>query len=392
MRASSFLGKLWLAHGQHTITMGQGTYNAPCMKPAKRDTKQVQMELDQVIREIPKPNEAARREAHARWARVAKPLGSLGELERMVERIAAAQGSADVAVEPRCVAVLCADNGVVAEGVTQTGPEVTAKVAEQLARGTSSACVMAKAAHADVRAYDLGMLREVAGVTPRKVARGTRSIAQGPAMGTDDALACIMAGVDIARELAHAGYRVIATGEMGIGNTTTASAVTCALLGMVPELAVGKGAGLDDAGLARKVEAVRRAIAVNRADASDPVEVLAKLGGFDIAGMTGVFLGGALERVPVVVDGFISSVAALVACRIAPASRAFMLASHRSGEPAAAAVMEELGLSPVIDAGMRLGEGTGAVCLLPLLDMACALYRNGMTFDEYNMDAYREMP
>ena len=372
--------------------MGQGTYNAPCMKPAERDARQAQMELDQVIREIPKPDEVARREAHARWARVAKPLGSLGELERMVERIAAAQGSADVAVEPRCVAVLCADNGVVAEGVTQTGPEVTAKVAEQLARGTSSVCVMAKAAHADVRAYDLGMLREVAEVPPRKVARGTRSIAQGPAMGTGDALACIMAGVEIARELARAGYRVIATGEMGIGNTTTASAVTCALLGMAPELAVGKGAGLDDAGLARKVEAVRRALEVNRADASDPIEVLAKLGGFDIAGMTGVFLGGALERVPVVVDGFISSVAALTACRIAPASRAFMLASHRSGEPAAAAVMEELGLSPVIDAGMRLGEGTGAVCLLPLLDMACALYRNGMTFDQYNMGAYREMP
>ncbi len=350
------------------------------------------MELDQVIKSIARPDEEARRRAHARWANVAKPLGSLGELERAIEQVAAIQGSADVSLGPRCVAVLCADNGVVAEGVTQTGPEVTAKVAEQLARGTSSVCVMAKAAHTDVRAYDLGMLREVAGVPAHKVARGTRSIAQGPAMGRDDALACIMAGVDIARELAGAGYRVMATGEMGIGNTTTASAVTCALLGMAPEQAVGRGAGLGSDGLTRKVEVVRRALEVNAADAADPIDVLAKLGGFDIAGMVGLFLGGALERMSVVVDGFISSVAALLASRIAPLAREYMLASHRSGEPAAAAVMEELGLSPVIDAGMRLGEGTGAACLLPLLDMASSLYRNGMTFDAYNMDSYKEMP
>ena len=350
------------------------------------------MELDQVVRGISRPSEEARRRAHARWANVAKPLGSLGELECAIEQVAAIQGSADVVLGPRCVAVLCADNGVVAEGVTQTGSEVTARVAGQLARGTSSVCVMAKAARADVRAYDLGMLNEVAGVPARKVARGTRSIAQGPAMGKDDALACIAAGVEIAHELAGAGYRIMATGEMGIGNTTTASAVTCALLGMAPELAVGMGAGLSNEGLARKVEVVRRALEVNAPDADDPVDVLAKLGGFDIAGMAGLFLGGALEHMPVVVDGFISSVAALLASRIAPLTREYMLASHRSGEPAAAAVVEELGLSPIIDAGMRLGEGTGAVCLLPLLDMAGALYRDGMTFDAYGMDAYKELP
>ncbi len=350
------------------------------------------MNLTQVIDSITAPDEDAGRKAHARWANVAKPLGSLGQLEAMVERIAAIQGSAQVALEPRCVAVLCADNGVVAEGVTQTGPDVTAKVAAQLARGTSSVCVMAHAARADARPFDLGMLCEVPGVPTRKVARGTNSIARGPAMSPDDARACIMAGVGIAQELAGAGYRVIATGEMGIGNTTTASAVTCALLGMPAEAAVGRGAGLDDEGLARKVAAVRQALEVNRPDPDDPVDVLAKLGGFDIAGMVGLYLGCALEHVPVVVDGFISAVAALLACRLAPLARAYMLASHRSAEPAAAAVMEELGLTGVLDAGMRLGEGTGAVCLFPLLDMACALYRDGLTFDGYGMDAYQEMP
>lgn len=350
------------------------------------------MELSQVIDRITAPDADAAQKAHARWARVAKPLGSLGELERMTERIAGMQGSAEVATGPRCVAVLCADNGVVAEGVTQTGPEVTATVAAQLARGTSSVCTMAKAAHAKVLPFDLGMLCEVEGVPARKVARGTRSIAQGPAMSRGDALACVMAGVGIAHDLAGAGYRVIATGEMGIGNTTTASAVTCALLGMAPEAAVGRGAGLDDEGLARKVAAVRRALEVNQADPNDPLDVLAKLGGFDIAGLAGLYLGGAAEHVPVVIDGFISAVAALVACRIAPLARGYMLASHRSAEPAAAAVMSELGLPGVIDAGMRLGEGTGAVCLFPLLDMACALYRDGLTFDAYGMDAYREMP
>ncbi len=350
------------------------------------------MELSQVIDTIAAPDEDARLAAHARWANVAKPLGSLGELERMVEHIAAIQGSADVAVEPRCVAVLCADNGVVAEGVTQTGPEVTAKVAAQLAQGTSSVCTMAKAARAVVRPFDLGMLCEVDGVPARKVARGTCSIVQGPAMSRAQALACIGEGVDIARELAGSGYRMIATGEMGIGNTTTASAVTCALLGLDPEQAVGRGAGLSDEGLARKVAVVRRALEVNRPDPDDPVDVLTKLGGFDIAGMAGLYLGCALEHVPVVVDGFISAVAALAACRLAPLAREYMLASHRSAEPAAAAVMEALGLAGVIDAGMRLGEGTGAVCLFPLLDMACALYRDGLTFEGYGMDAYEEMP
>lgn len=349
------------------------------------------MELDHIINPITGLDEGAMQEAHGRWARVAKPLGSLGALEKAVEHIAGIQGSAEIALAPRCVAVMCADNGVVAEGVTQTGAEVTAKVAAQLAHHSSSVCVMARVAHTEVRPFDMGMLHEVPGVPVRNATRGTCSIAQGPAMSRAEAVAAVEAGADIAYDLADEGFRLVATGEMGIGNTTTSAALTCALVGMTPEAAVGRGAGLDDAGLARKVAVVRRALEVNAPDADDPLDMLAKLGGFDIAGLVGLYLGCAAQRMPVVIDGFISSVAALLACRIAPASRSFMLASHRSAEPAAAAVMRELGLSPIIDAGMRLGEGTGAVCLFPLLDMACALYRDGMTFDEYHMDAYQEL-
>jgi nicotinate-nucleotide--dimethylbenzimidazole phosphoribosyltransferase len=348
------------------------------------------MGLEDILRDVKPFDEAARRAAHEHWAGVAKPLGSLGELELLVEKVAGIQGTPEVDVGRRCVAVLCADNGVVAQGVTQTTPDVTATVARQLAQGTSSVCTMARAANADVRAYDLGMLCEVDGVPARKVARGTADMTQGPAMSRADALACIEAGAKIAAELAGQGYRVLATGEMGIGNTTTSAAVTCALLGMPAEEAVGRGAGLDDAGLARKVRAVRRALEANRPDADDPVNVLACVGGFDIAGLVGLYLGGAARRVPVVVDGLISSVAALAACRIDGRVRDFMLASHVSSEPAAKAVMGELGLSPVIHAGMHLGEGTGAVCLFPLLDVACALYARGKSFAEYGMDAYKE--
>ena len=349
------------------------------------------MELDHIINRITGLDEGAMQEAHGRWARVAKPLGSLGALEKAVEHIAGIQGSAEIALAPRCVAVMCADNGVVAEGVTQTGAEVTAKVAAQLAHHSSSVCVMARVAHTEVRPFDMGMLREVPGVPVRNATRGTRSIAQGPAVSRAETVTAVEAGAGIAYDLADEGFRLVATGEMGIGNTTTSAALTCALVGMTPEEAVGRGAGLDDEGLVRKTAVVRRALEVNAPDADDPLDMLAKLGGFDIAGLVGLYLGCAEQRMPVVIDGFISSVAALLACRIAPASRAFMLASHRSAEPAAAAVMRELGLSPIIDAGMRLGEGTGAVCLFPLLDMACALYRDGMTFDEYHMDAYQEL-
>ena len=217
---------------------------------------------------------------------------------------------------------------------------------------------------------------------------GTGNIARGPAMDRRTAEAALLAGADLVREIKQKGYALIATGEMGIGNTTASAALASALLGLPPEETAGRGAGLSDAGLARKRAAVAQALAVNRPDPDDPVDVLSKVGGFEIAGMAGAFLGGAAYGVPVVADGVISAAAALVACRICPRARAYILPSHRSRESAARQILSELDLHPVLDAGMALGEGTGAVMLFPLLDMALAVYGSSHSFQNLGMAAY----
>ena len=304
-------------------------------------------------------------------------------------RIAALTGTADVEIGKRVVVVLCADNGVVAQGVTQCGQDVTLAVAVNVAHGVSSVCKMAHAVGVDALAVDMGMASPctVEGVVDRVVARGTNDITQGPAMTREQAMQAIRAGVDVVGELASQGYRLIASGGMGIGNTTTSSAMTSVMLGMPVEGVTGRGAGLSDEGLKRKVAAIERAIEVNTPDPSDALDVLAKLGGFDIAGLVGLFIGGAIYRIPVVIDGFISALAAYTAKLLCPECTCSMLASHVSAEPAALFVMDQLGLEPVIQARMRLGEGTGAVCLIPMLDAALALY-DGTTFEATGIDAY----
>ncbi len=323
-----------------------------------------------------------------RWDGIAKPLGSLGALEEAVMRIAALTGSAKVDISKRCVAMFCADNGVVAQGVTQTGSEVTAIVAANAAVGKSSVCNMARIIGADVFPIDVGMLSRADGVEDRHVANGTRDFTVAPAMTRDEAIAAVNTGIDTVRELKDRGYSLIVTGEMGIGNTTTAAAVAAVLADIPVELAVGRGAGLSDGGLERKRNAIKRGIALNKPDKNDALDVLTKLGGFDIAAMAGAFIGGAIYRVPIVIDGFISSVAALVAKRLCPACGIAMLASHISAEPAALEVMRTLGLEPIIYANMRLGEGTGGICLIPLIDMALGVYNSMATFNDINVEAY----
>ena len=336
------------------------------------------------------PDEAARDLARKKWDHVAKPLNSLGRMEKLVCRIAAVQGTEDVRLAPRCALVFCADHGVVAEGVTQSGQEVTALVARSIAEGSANVNLMASAAKTDVFAVDMGMNGQVdhPALIKRGIARGTKNMALEAAMTRAQAISALQAGIDLVGEMKARGYRMIATGEMGIGNTTASAAIACVLLDAPVETMTGRGAGLSDAGLMRKVNAIRRAVEINRPDPDDPVDVLAKLGGFEIAGMTGAFLGGMTHRIPVVIDGVISAVAALVALRICPDVGGFMLASHMSREPAGKLVMEALGLEPVIDAGMALGEGTGAVMLFPLLDMAQRVYCGTHTFDDLGMDAY----
>ena len=345
--------------------------------------------LNELLACIAPPDEAARAAAHAHWAGLAKPLGGLGALEAMLEDAAALTGSARLDFSRRAVVVLCADNGVVAQGVSQTGQEVTRAVAENLAARRTSVCQMARTAHCDVVPVDMGIAGEpVPGVRNCRIAAGTSDFTQGPAMSRSQAVQAIGEGIALVQELAEDGYRLIATGEMGIGNTTTSSAVAAVLLGQPVELMTGRGAGLSDEGLARKVDAICRGILCNEPNPEDALDVLAKLSGFDIAGLCGVFLGGALEGVPVLMDGFISGVAALCAVRLCPAAAKAVFASHCSAEPAAKLVLEALGKTPLITAGLHLGEGTGAVASIPLWDMALAVYSGCYSFTESGITPY----
>ncbi|MBQ1946688.1 MAG: nicotinate-nucleotide--dimethylbenzimidazole phosphoribosyltransferase [Clostridia bacterium] len=330
----------------------------------------------------------AKKQAQQRWDRVAKPLNSLGQLEKLIVQIAGVQNTADVRIDKRCALVFCADHGVVAEGVSQSGSDVTALVAQSVAEGSANVNLMAAVSNTDVLAVDMGMLRAVHGTIDKRIAAGTQNMALGPAMTREQAKAAVQAGYELVGEMKNRGYQLIATGEMGIGNTTASAAMACALLGCAPEELTGRGAGLSDAGLKRKRETIARALETNRPDAKDPLDVLAKVGGFEIAGMVGAFLGGMQHRIPVIMDGVISAVAALTAVRMKPQAREFILPSHISREPAMARIMDELGMRPILHADMALGEGTGAVALIPLLDMALKVYHGPHTFDDLGMVAY----
>ena len=351
------------------------------------------MTLEEVIQGIVPADQEAMGRAKARWDSIAKPLGSLGALEDAVIRIAGMTGSPDVDISKRAVVVMCADNGVVAEGVTQTGQEVTAIVAENMSTGDTSVCAMSRAAGAEVVPVDIGTVTPLKGARIRQkcVRRGTANMTQGPAMSREEAVQAILAGVEVARELRGRGVKLLATGEMGIGNTTTSSALAAVLLNRPVEDMTGRGAGLSSEGLQQKIRAIETAIRVNRPDPGDVLDVLHKVGGLDIAGLAGVFLGGALCHTPVLVDGFISSVAALVAARLCPHCKDYMLGSHASEEPASQLVLAELNLRPFLYAGMRLGEGTGAVAVMPLLDMGLAVYREMTTFEDTNIEAYQPL-
>ncbi len=333
-------------------------------------------------------DEAAAARCKAHWDGIAKPLNGLGLLEKTVCRIAALTGSESVSIERRAVLVLCADNGIVAEGVTQTDASVTATMAKRISEYRSSVCLMAKSAHADVFPVDLGMNTAVDGVLDLSAGRGTANMAEGPAMTDEQALRAIANGVALAKECAARGYKILVTGEMGIGNTSTSSAVASVLLGLPVDQVTGRGAGLSDEGLQKKRDAIRRAIGINRPDPGDAFDVLKKVGGFDLAGLTGLYIGAAMERIPILIDGLPSSVAALAAARLVPNCRTAMIASHCSAEPVAKAVLDELGLTPVIFAEMKLGEGTGAVCMLPLLDEALAVYNGTVSFEQTGIEQY----
>ncbi len=347
--------------------------------------------LEYVLCQITESDGEAARLAQSRWDRIAKPLHSLGWLEDVVVRIAGAQHSAQVETEKKVLAVMCADNGVVAEGVTQTGQEVTAIVAENFLDERSCAAIMCRMSGAAIRPIDIGMATDTPRVEKRKISYGTKNFAREPAMTRKEAVSAIETGIRLVCELKEEGYRLVATGEMGIGNTTTSSAVAASLLDVSAEEMTGRGAGLSSDGLRKKICVIQEAIERWNLTKQDPLTILSCVGGFDIAGIAGLFLGGAYCHIPVLIDGFISSVAALLAARLCPAAVGYMIATHVSKEPAARRVLTELGLSPALDAGMCLGEGSGAVASFPLIDMAAEIYHSMSTFEQIQVEAYQEL-
>ena len=348
--------------------------------------------LREVLKQIVPADAESMEKAKQRWKTVGKPLFSLGKLEDAVIRIAGIKGKPVYSLDRKGLVIMCADNGVVAEGVTQTGQEVTAIVAENFTKKETSVCLMAEVAGVDLYPVDIGMVTDVPSVTrdEYKVAYGTKDMMKGPAMTREQAAQAVLNGIRSVRELGDRGYDILATGEMGIGNTTTSSAVVSVLLEKDVEAVTGRGAGLSSEGLRRKVQVIRESIRLNEPDRRSALDVLAKVGGLDIAGLAGVFLGGALCHIPVMIDGFISSAAALCAVKMAPECRDYMLASHRSGETAGGMVLDALGLSEFIDCNMSLGEGSGAVAAMPLLDMGLSVYLKMSTFDEIKVEQYEE--
>ena len=349
--------------------------------------------LDETIADIGSKDAETEAACAAHWDSLCKPLGGLGMLEDIVTQIGGIQKTELVHLARRAVVIMGADNGVVEEGVSQTGSEVTAQVLYNMGEGLSTVCVMSKGLNCKVFPVDIGMNKPAGhpAVRDAAVRRGTGNIAKGPAMSREECIRAIETGISIAEELAEKGYDLIITGEMGIGNTTTSAACACALFGLSPDMAVGRGAGLSAEGLKRKRSAVRRALEVNCPDKSDPISVISKVGGLDIAGMTGLFLGGAKRRIPVLIDGVISGISACMAKMLCPSCSDFMIATHSPSEPAGEYVMRFLGKTPFLYAGMHLGEGTGAAAGLAVIDQAVNVYYGLPTFDEGCVKQYEHL-
>ena len=349
------------------------------------------MTLEETMQKIRPVDVAAMAAAKQHWDGLGKPLGSLGRLEKALIQIAGIQRTGDVHIDRKALVIMCADNGVVEEGVTQCGQEVTATFAENFLDEKSCVAIMCRRAGTKICPVDIGMAVDTPRVEKRKIAYGTKNMAKEPAMTREQAIAAIEVGIAKAEELHAQGYEMLATGEMGIGNTTTSSAMTAVYLGLDVETVTGRGAGLSSHGLQRKINAIKQAIAVNQPDPEDPLDVLAKVGGLDIAGMCGLFLGGAAQRMPVVMDGFISQVAALTAVRLVPECADYILASHVSEEPGANILLKALEKDAFLTCGMRLGEGSGAVALFPILDFASDIYHKMSTFVQADIVEYQPL-
>jgi nicotinate-nucleotide--dimethylbenzimidazole phosphoribosyltransferase len=312
-----------------------------------------------------------------------KPRRSLGRLEDLACQVAAIRGTTEPVLPAKAIVVMGADHGVVEEGVSAYPQEVTRQMLLNFARGGAAINVLARHVGARVVVVDMGVkepLPATAEIRDHRIGPGTRNFTRGPAMSREQAIAAIEIGIGVAEELVGDGIAMLGIGDMGIGNTTAASALAAVLTGAPPEEVTGRGTGVDDAGLGRKVAAIRRGLEINAPDPNDAVDALAKVGGFEIAGLGGVVLGGAALRVPVVMDGFIASVAALAAVRIAANAAGYLIASHRSVEAGHRLILRAIGAEPLLDLDMRLGEGTGAALAMSLIDASLRILHEMATF------------
>lgn len=330
----------------------------------------------------------AMKAAKERWNNIGKPIDGMGIFEKIFIRIAGIKKSAEFKLNKKAVAVMCSDNGVVEEGVSQSGSEVTAIVAENILMGKSSVCLLSKVSGTEVFPFDVGMKTDAEGVPALKTAYGSRNMCKEEAMSRSDTVRTILNGMSIAESFV--GYDIVGIGEMGIGNTTTSSAVCAVLADALPEDVTGYGAGLSDNGYRIKVSAVKKAIELHQPDKKDVIGVLSKVGGYDIAALTGFIIGCAYYRIPVVLDGVITQTAALAAVLLKKETKDFVFASHCGREPACHMLLKKLELEPVINADMALGEGTGAVLFMSLMDCVSVMYESNLTFDDICVEKYED--
>lgn len=312
-----------------------------------------------------------------------KPRRSLGRLEDLACQVAAIRGTSVPDLPQKAIVVMVADHGVAEEGVSAYPQEVTGQMLLNFARGGAAINVLARHAGARVVIVDMGVkapLSAAPEVRAHRIGSGTRNFTRGPAMTREEVITAVEVGIRIAEELARDGVTLLGIGDMGIGNTTAASALTAVFTGVPPEDVAGRGTGIDDVALKQKIDAIRRGLLLNRPDPQDGVDALAKVGGFEIAGLAGVILGGAASGIAIVVDGFICGSAALAATRIAPCTAGYLIASHRSVEVGHRLVLQALGTTPLLDLDLRLGEGTGAVLAMNLVEAALRILREMATF------------
>ncbi|MDY4395440.1 MAG: nicotinate-nucleotide--dimethylbenzimidazole phosphoribosyltransferase [Oscillospiraceae bacterium] len=341
----------------------------------------MQEKIEALVRAVQPLDQKAMLAAEAHQARLAKPPGSLGRLEELSVQLAGITGKVHNELPRKQLLVFAADNGVVAEGVSSAPQSVTMQQTINLTRGKTGAAVLAKRFDCGLTVCDVGVNADIceSAVLNRKIAYGTQNICAGPAMTREQALQAILTGAAVAEDV---DADAVGIGEMGIGNTTTSSAVLAVLLGADVDKVTGRGGGITEESFRKKKAVIRTAIAVNRPNRDDVIDVLAKVGGFDLAAMCGAFLGAAASRRAAVIDGFISAVAALCAVRLCPLVRGYLIPSHASFEIGYRLAMEEMTLRPLFDLGMRLGEGSGCPLAFQMLDAACAVMNNMASFDE----------